>query len=117
MGDRRAAILGTGLIGASVGVALRAERWWVSGWDPDPAHLEEAGEIGAFDRAAASQAEAIEGADLVVLTDIYASGTVPIPGITGKLIVNAVTEADPDRRVVWLPRREDLIAFLAEQRA
>ena len=29
---------------------------------------------------------------LVVLTDIYASGTVPIPGVTGKLIVNAVTE-------------------------
>jgi UDP-N-acetylmuramate--alanine ligase len=56
---------------------------------------------------------AFTGADLVVLTDIYASGTVPIPGVTGKLIVNAVTEADPARRVVWLPRREDLVAFLA----
>jgi len=55
---------------------------------------------------------AFGGADLVVLTDIYASGTVPIPGVTGKLIVNAVTEADPTRRVVWLPRREDLISFL-----
>jgi UDP-N-acetylmuramate--alanine ligase len=52
-------------------------------------------------------------ADVVVLTDIYASGTVPIPGVTGKLIVNAITEADPGRRVVWLPRREDLVAFLA----
>jgi UDP-N-acetylmuramate--alanine ligase len=52
-------------------------------------------------------------ADLVVLTDIYASGTMPIPGVTGKLIVNAVTESDPDRRVVWLPRREDLVSFLA----
>jgi UDP-N-acetylmuramate--alanine ligase len=51
-------------------------------------------------------------ADLVVLTDIYASGTVPIPGVTGKLIVNAVTEADPDRRVVWLPQRDDLVSFL-----
>ncbi len=56
---------------------------------------------------------AFTGADLVVLTDIYASGTVPIPGVTGKLIVNAVTEADPARRVVWLPRREDLVSFLA----
>ena len=56
---------------------------------------------------------AFTGADLVVLTDIYASGTVPIPGVTGKLIVNAVTEADPSRRVVWLPRREDLVSFLA----
>ena len=52
-------------------------------------------------------------ADLVVLTEIYASGTMPIPGVTGKLIVNAVTESDPDRRVVWLPRREDLVSFLA----
>jgi len=58
---------------------------------------------------------AFTGADLVVLTDIYASGTVPIPGVTGKLIVNAVTEADPGRRVVWLPRREDLVAFLAAE--
>jgi UDP-N-acetylmuramate--alanine ligase len=58
---------------------------------------------------------AFTGADLVVLTDIYASGTVPIPGVTGKLIVNAVTEADPGRRVVWLPRRDDLVSFLASE--
>jgi UDP-N-acetylmuramate--alanine ligase len=56
---------------------------------------------------------AFTNADLVVLTDIYASGTVPIPGVTGKLIVNAVTEADPQRRVVWLPQRDDLVSFLA----
>ncbi len=58
---------------------------------------------------------AFTSADVVVLTDIYASGTVPIPGVTGKLIVNAVTEADPGRRVVWLPRREDLVSFLAAE--
>ncbi len=43
------------------------------------------------------------------------SGTVPIPGVTGKLIVNAVTEADPEHRVVWLPSREDLVRFLATE--
>ena len=32
-------------------------------------------------------------ADLVVLTDIFASGTTPIPGITGKLIVNVAVLA------------------------
>lgn len=58
---------------------------------------------------------AFTGADVVVLTDVYASGTVPIPGVTGKLIVNAVTEADPGRRVVWLPRRGDLVSFLAAE--
>ena len=60
-------------------------------------------------------ADAFRSADLVVLTDIYASGTTPIPGITGKLIVNAVTEADPDRRVVWLPERADLVSFVARE--
>ncbi len=54
-------------------------------------------------------------ADLVVLTDIYPSGTTPIPGVTGKLIVNAVTEAQPGQRVVWLPRRDDLVGFLARE--
>ena len=52
-------------------------------------------------------------ADVVVLTDIYSSGTTPIPGVTGKLIVNAVTDAHPEQRVVWLPGREDLIDFVA----
>ena len=60
-------------------------------------------------------AAAFTAADLVVVTDIYASGTEPIPGVTGKLVVDAVVEADPRRRVVWLPRRDDLVRFLAEE--
>ena len=53
-------------------------------------------------------------ADLIVLTDIYPSGTTPIPGVTGKLVVNAVLDAHPEARVVWLPRRVDLIDYLAK---
>lgn len=58
-------------------------------------------------------AEAFVDADVVVLTDIYASGTTPIPGITGKLVVNAVLDARPDTRVIWLPCRDDLVDVLA----
>ena len=58
-------------------------------------------------------AHAFVDADIVVLTDIYSSGTAPIPGVTGKLLVNAVTEAHPEQRVVWLPRRDDLVRFVA----
>jgi UDP-N-acetylmuramate--alanine ligase len=58
-------------------------------------------------------ADAFRSADLVVLTEIYASGTQPIPGVTGKLVVNAVLDAHPDTRVAWLPRRDDLIAYVA----
>jgi UDP-N-acetylmuramate--alanine ligase len=54
-------------------------------------------------------------ADLVVLTDIYASGTLPIPGVTGKLILNAVCEAHPEARVVWMPHRDDLVRFLQSE--
>ena len=51
-------------------------------------------------------AHAFAGADLVVLTDIYASGTVPIPGVTGKLIVNAVSwrVEDAPRVIKKMPR-------------
>ncbi len=52
-------------------------------------------------------------ADVVVLTDVYASGTTPIPGVTGKLLVHAVLDRHPRARVVWMPRRDDLVAFLA----
>ena len=57
--------------------------------------------------------DAFVDADLVVLTDIYASGTTPIPGVTGKLVVNAVMDAHPRAAVAWLPRRSDLIDYLA----
>ena len=57
--------------------------------------------------------DAFTAADLIVLTDIYPSGTQPIPGVTGKLVVNAVLDDHPDARVVWLPRRDDLVSYLA----
>ncbi len=58
-------------------------------------------------------ADAFTAADLVVLTDIYPSGTQPIPGVTGKLVVNAVLDEHPETAVVWLPRRDELIDYLA----
>jgi prephenate dehydrogenase len=63
----RLAIVGTGLIGASVGLAARragAER--VTGWDPDPAHLATAAERGAVEPAA-ELAVALEGAELALV--------------------------------------------------
>jgi len=59
--------------------------------------------------------DAFVDADLVVLTDIYASGTTPIPGITGKLVVNSVLDAHPATRMVWMPRREDLVDYLSRE--
>lgn len=47
---RRAAVIGTGLIGGSVGLALRRQGWTVSGSDRDPARERRALEVGALDR-------------------------------------------------------------------
>jgi prephenate dehydrogenase len=47
--QRRAGLVGTGLIGGSVGLALRAAGWHVTGTDADPARAERALERGAID--------------------------------------------------------------------
>ena len=46
---RRAAVVGTGLIGGSIGLALRAQGWHVTGADNDPARARAALERGAVD--------------------------------------------------------------------
>lgn len=54
-------------------------------------------------------------ADLAVVTDVYAAGEHPVPGITGKLVVDALAEAAPGKRVIYLPHRADLAGFLARE--
>jgi prephenate dehydrogenase len=64
----RLAIVGTGLIGTSVGLAAhRAGGWTVAGWDPDPAALAIAHERGAIDRAADSVEDAVGDAELALV--------------------------------------------------
>jgi prephenate dehydrogenase len=46
---RRAAVVGTGLIGGSIGLALRRGGWHVTGTDHDPARAARALELGALD--------------------------------------------------------------------
>jgi len=60
-------------------------------------------------------ADAFDLADVLVVTGIYASGEAPRPGITAKLVVDAVLDHDPRRRLVYLPERDDLVTFLAHE--
>ncbi|HEV2368294.1 MAG TPA: UDP-N-acetylmuramate--L-alanine ligase, partial [Acidimicrobiales bacterium] len=55
---------------------------------------------------------AFAGADLLVVTDVYGNGEPPIPGVSGKLVVDAVMEADPGRAVADLPGRLELASYL-----
>jgi UDP-N-acetylmuramate--alanine ligase len=58
--------------------------------------------------------DAFTDADIVVLTDVYAAGEPPQPGVSGRLILQAVTEAEPSKRVLYLPKRADIITRLPE---
>jgi prephenate dehydrogenase len=69
---RRIAIVGTGLIGASLGLALsrasaKRGRPSIVGFDTDPRVLHAAARLGAIDVRARSPEDAVAGADLVLL--------------------------------------------------
>jgi prephenate dehydrogenase len=62
---QKATILGTGLLGASVGLALRSQGWSVSGWDPNPDALAQAVGRGAIETRLAGPTTV--DSDLIVL--------------------------------------------------
>jgi UDP-N-acetylmuramate--alanine ligase len=62
----------------------------------------------------ASYADCFSVADRVVITDIYASGTTPIAGVTGKLVWQAIRDAHPQCDVVWAATRADVVQSVVE---
>ncbi len=87
----RVAIIGTGLIGASVGLALKEQGWNTIGWDPSPEALERAEERHAADSIAASVSEAIEGVDLVLLAGPLEANLATLRGLKTEALVTDVT--------------------------
>ena len=66
-----------------------------------------------FHRIAAmadSYADCFAQADTVVITDVYASGTERIEGVTGELVVDAIRQQHPESHVVWAPQRHDIVS-------
>jgi UDP-N-acetylmuramate--alanine ligase len=51
-------------------------------------------------------------ADRVVITDVYGAGEQPVPGVSGKLVADAVCDALPGRPVAYLPHRDELLSYL-----
>jgi len=56
---------------------------------------------------------AFDGADVVVVTDIYGAGEAPVPGVSGKLVADAVAAEDPERTVVYAPTHHELLRTVA----
>ncbi|HSR15371.1 MAG TPA: cyanophycin synthetase, partial [Gemmatimonadales bacterium] len=60
---------------------------------------------------AAGFGPALAGADLVIVTDVYAAGEPPVPGVTGRLVAEAAEAAGAE--VVYEAHRADLAATVA----
>jgi UDP-N-acetylmuramate--alanine ligase len=58
---------------------------------------------------------ALVAADVVVVTDVYGAREEPVPGVTGKLVVEAACEAAPGKRVAYLPHLDQAAEFLRGQ--
>jgi UDP-N-acetylmuramate--alanine ligase len=58
---------------------------------------------------------ALAAADAVAVTDVYPARELPVDGVTGKLVVDALSEARHGAAVAWTPRIEDGVRFLAER--
>ena len=57
-------------------------------------------------------AEALASADTVAVTDVYAAREEPLAGVSGKLIVDALTELRPGMAVAWTPTVEEGAHYL-----
>jgi UDP-N-acetylmuramate--alanine ligase len=60
-------------------------------------------------------AQALSAADAVCVTEIYAARENPIAGVSGKLVVDALSEVRPGMPIGWAPELEDGVRFVAER--
>ena len=63
----------------------------------------------------ASFGPSFEGADLVVVTDIFPGGENMRPGISGLIVADAIELNSADIEVRYMPRREELLEFLISE--
>jgi UDP-N-acetylmuramate--alanine ligase len=57
-------------------------------------------------------ARSFDDADLLVVTDVYPAGETPLPGVDGRLVADAVRQANPTLPVEYVEARADLVALL-----
>src|SRR3954462_15745917 len=64
---------------------------------------------------ASELAAALSAADAVAVTDVYQAREQPLDGVSGKLVVDALTEKRPGMPVAWTPAYADGAHFLARR--
>jgi UDP-N-acetylmuramate--alanine ligase len=60
-------------------------------------------------------ASALAAADTVAVADVYPARELPVTGVTGKLVVDALAELRPGFPLAWTPQLEDGVRFLASR--
>ena len=58
-------------------------------------------------------ARALATADAACITDVYPAREEPVPGVSGRLIVDELAALRPGMRIGWAPRLEDAAAIVA----
>ena len=56
---------------------------------------------------------AFSGADVVIVTDVYGDREEPMPGVTGRIVSDAIKLQLPEIAVFYLPRLEEAAGFVA----
>ena len=55
-----------------------------------------------------------DNTDVLIVTDVFASGEKPIPGVTGKLLVDSLIDGGFKNRIIYLPNLSDVKEYLDE---
>lgn len=56
---------------------------------------------------------AFDDADRVVLMDVYSAGEAPIPGVSGKTVLDSLLRRCPRKRAAYFPHRADVAGYVA----
>jgi len=59
--------------------------------------------------------DAFGSADRVALMDVYSAGEAPIPGVSGKTVLEAMLRKNPRAQSAYLPHRGDVVPYLASR--
>ena len=62
---------------------------------------------------AADFGDAFSCADRVTLMDVYSAGEAPIPGVSGKTILEALLRRHHRKQAAYLPHRSDIVPYLS----
>lgn len=53
-------------------------------------------------------------ADKSIILDVYAAGEVPVPGVSGRTIIESILNKHPRSQVAYMPHRSEIVSYLLE---